>query len=123
MEIVMSALPKTWILDLDGTIVKHNGYKLDGEDSLLDGAREFLNQIQQEDMVIFVTSRKREYQEITEKFLQMNKIRYDYIIYDAPYGERILVNDRKPSGLEMAYAVSVKRNEIFSININKNFNI
>lgn len=117
MEIVMSALPKTWILDLDGTIVKHNGYKLDGEDSLLDGAREFLNQIQQEDMVIFVTSRKREYQEITEKFLQMNKIRYDYIIYDAPYGERILVNDRKPSGLEMAYAVSVKRNEILKMDI------
>ena len=48
----MSALPKTWILDLDGTIVKHNGYKIDGKDSLLSGAKEFLNQIQEEDMVI-----------------------------------------------------------------------
>lgn len=26
-EIVISQLGHTWILDLDGTIVKHNGYK------------------------------------------------------------------------------------------------
>ena len=39
-EIVMSTLPKTWIFDLDGTIVKHNGYLLDGEDTLLPGVRE-----------------------------------------------------------------------------------
>lgn len=39
--IVLSPLPKTWILDLDGTLVKHNGYKLDGHDTLLPGAREF----------------------------------------------------------------------------------
>ena len=32
----LSKLPHTWILDLDGTIVKHNGYKLDGKDSLLE---------------------------------------------------------------------------------------
>ena len=38
-EIVMSTLPKTWILDLDGTVVKHNGYKIDGEDTLLSGAK------------------------------------------------------------------------------------
>ena len=31
----LSPLPKTWILDLDGTLVKHNGYKTDGRDSLL----------------------------------------------------------------------------------------
>ena len=35
MEIEMSILPKTWILDLDGTIVKHNGYIEDGFDTLL----------------------------------------------------------------------------------------
>ena len=35
----LSKLPHTWILDLDGTIVKHNGYKLDGKDSLLEGAK------------------------------------------------------------------------------------
>ena len=31
-EIVLSSLGHTWILDLDGTLVKHNGYKIDGAD-------------------------------------------------------------------------------------------
>ena len=38
----LSPLGHTWILDLDGTIVKHNGYKIDGYDTFLDGAKEFL---------------------------------------------------------------------------------
>ena len=29
-KLILSTLPKTWIFDLDGTIVRHNGYKLDG---------------------------------------------------------------------------------------------
>lgn len=105
----MSALPKTWILDLDGTIVKHNGHKIDGKDTLLEGAKDFLNQIQDEDMVIFITSRKKEYKEITEQFLSENDIRYNYIVYEAPYGERILVNDKKTSGIQMAYAINTDR--------------
>ena len=109
MELVVSALPKTWILDLDGTIVKHNGYKIDGEDSLLGGAKEFLDSIGSEDMVVFITSRPEEYAGQTETFLKENKIRYDHIIYGAPYGERILVNDNKPSGLCMCYGFRKKR--------------
>jgi len=27
MVLKLSSLPKTWIIDLDGTILKHNGYK------------------------------------------------------------------------------------------------
>ncbi len=120
MKIEMSALPKTWILDLDGTIVKHNGYKLDGEDSLLEGAKEFLSRIKDEDCVIFVTSRKTEYKELTENFLKENNIRYDHIIYEAPYGERVLVNDDKPSGLKMAYAISGKRDEVPNLELTIN---
>lgn len=119
MELVMSSLPKTWILDLDGTLVKHNGYKMDGEDSLLTGASELLSQIMPEDMVIIVTSRKKKYQEMTECFLQKNGIHYDHIIYEAPYGERILLNDDKPSGLKMAYAVCTERNEVERIQIQR----
>lgn len=120
MEIEMSTLQKTWILDLDGTLVKHNGYKLDGKDSLLDGARELLAQIANEDMVILLTSRKREYQKITERFLQENGIRFDHIIFEAPYGERILINDKKPSGLEMAYAIGTNRDEALRLQIHVN---
>lgn len=120
MEIEMTTLPKTWILDLDGTLVKHNGYKLDGADSLLDGARELLTRIKKEDMIIIVTSRKNEYREITERFLRMNNIRYDHIIFEAPYGERILVNDKKPSGIDMAFAINSGRDDLTEINIKEN---
>lgn len=119
MELVMSTLPKTWILDLDGTLVKHNGYKMDGEDSLLKGAREFLSQIMPEDMVIIVTSREKRYQEMTEQFLQKQGIRYDHIIYEAPYGERILLNDDKPSGLQMAYVICAERDRVEQISIDR----
>ncbi len=110
-EIAVSPLSKTWILDLDGTIVKHNGYKLDGHDTFLPGAEQFLKRIDPEDMVVFVTSRTKECMEMTERFLREHGIRYDHIICGAPYGERILINDRKPSGLPMSIAVNPKRNE------------
>ena len=123
MELEMSSLPKTWILDLDGTLVKHNGYKIDGKDSLLPGAKELLSQIRDEDYVIIVTSRKLEYKELTESFLQENNIRYDHIIFEAPYGERILINDNKPSGLKMAYAIDLERDSIESIQIKENVDL
>lgn len=114
-KIVVSALPKTWILDLDGTVVKHNGYKLDGHDTLLPGAKEFLTGIPKEDMIIFITSRTGDVRTITVNFLRENNIRYDHIIFGVPYGERILVNDRKPSGLAMAVAVNPKRDAFMDI--------
>lgn len=110
--ITLSPLGKTWILDLDGTLVKHNGYKLDGYDTLLPGTEDFLKNITPEDMVIIVTSRKEDVREQTESFLQKAGIRYDYLIFNAPYGERIVVNDRKPSGLETAVAVNTQRDAI-----------
>lgn len=106
---ILSPLGKTWIFDLDGTVVKHNGYKLDGKDSLLSGAGDFLKGIPDTDMVIFVTSRKETEREDTVSFLKENNIRYDSIVFNAPYGERILVNDAKPSGLNMSLAVNTVR--------------
>lgn len=94
---------------MDGTIVKHNGYLIDGKDTLLEGALEFLGGISKDDMIVFVTSRKYEYKRVTEDFLDEFGIRYNAIIYEAPFGERILVNDRKPSGLDMAISINVER--------------
>jgi len=116
-KLTLSPLEHTWFLDLDGTIVKHNGYKIDGHDTFLEGALEFLNSIPEEDMVVFITSRREEYREITEKFLRDNGIRYDYIIFNAPYGERILVNDRKPSGLATAMVVHMERDRFEGIEV------
>ena len=118
MDIKVSNLGKTWIFDLDGTIVKHNGYKIDGVDTLLEGVKNFFeNTISDDDMIIFVTSRKIEYKEITEKFLIDNNIRFDHIIYEAPYGERIIVNDSKPSGLVTSIAIPTIRDKFMDTNI------
>lgn len=104
-EIVLSTLPHTWIFDIDGTLVKHNGYLTEEGDTLLEGAAEFLASIPEKDMIIFLTARPSSVRDITEKFLAEKNIRYDHIIFDAPVGERIVINDNKPSGLVMAYAV------------------
>lgn len=108
----LSCLGHTWLIDLDGTIVKHNGYKIDGEDSLLDWAKEFLDSIPQGDKIIFLTSRDESFKQQTEEFLNFKQIKYDLIIYGLPYGERILLNDRKESGLETAIAVNKDRNSV-----------
>lgn len=108
-EYNVSSLSKTWIFDLDGTLLKHNGYKIDGIDSWLPGAREFLQDIPESDMIIFLTSRTEEYRKITIDFLHNSKVRYNEIIFNAPYGERILVNDKKTSGLRTAIAVNTSR--------------
>ena len=110
-RMILSTLPKTWIFDLDGTILKHNGYKADGKDSLLNGAKEYLDGIPREDKIIILTSRKEKYREQTLKFLKKHFIRFDEILFDIPMGERIVINDRKPSGLDMAIAVNLDRNQ------------
>ena len=107
--LVLSTLPKTWIFDLDGTLVKHNGYKIDGHDTLLPGAKEYVESIPVEDKILILTSRTDEYKEITLEFLRESRIRYDQIMFNMPMGERIVVNDRKPSGIDMAVAVNLDR--------------
>ena len=119
-KFILSSLNHTWILDLDGTVVKHNGYKIDGEDTLLPGGREFFDNLDVNDMVIFVTSREEQYRKLTEKFLKENNIRYNYIIFGAPYGERIIINDNKPSGLVMSKSVSLSRDEGFDFCVEVN---
>ena len=105
----LSSLSKTWILDVDGTLVKHNGYLIDGYDTLLEGVKEFFEKISPDDKVVLMTARKEEYLPSLKEFLAQNNIRYDYLLTDMPMGERILVNDNKPSGLNCAYAVNKKR--------------
>lgn len=113
-ELVLSPLGHTWLIDLDGTLVKHNGYKTDGEDTFLEGAKDFLLSIPPEDLLIILTSRAETEKKATETFLKENGIRYSQIIYGLPYGERILLNDRKESGLKTAVAVNLNR-DVFDI--------
>ncbi len=111
----LSALRHTWILDIDGTILKHNGYKLDGYDTLLDGVKEFFDSIPKDDKIILLTARENKHIDNLKRFLQAHNLRYDYLLSDIPVGERILVNDKKPSGLNTAYAINKDRDAKFNI--------
>ena len=107
-ELVLSCLPKTWLIDIDGVILKHNGYKESG-DLLLPGVKEFWQQISQEDFIILLSARTEEMCEATLSFLNSQGLRHNVAIFGLPTGERICINDRKPSGLVTSYAVNLGR--------------
>lgn len=113
-KLILSTLSKTWIFDLDGTLLKHNGYKTDGVDSVLPGAKEYLDAIPICDKIVIFTSRTEQYRQMTLDFLDKKHIRYDEILFDMPMGERIVVNDKKPSGLNMAVALNLER-DVFEL--------
>ena len=117
----LSSLPKTWIFDLDGTILVHNGYK-NGGDRILPGVKEFFDKIPETDYILILTARTEEVLESSIKFLKDNGIRYNEILADIPFGERILFNDMKDSGLKTAYAINLKRDEglDFSVEVDEN---
>ena len=110
MELKLSKLRKTWIFDLDGTLLVHNGY-LETGDELLPGVAEFFQTLPEDDFILILTARPSEYAEQTIEFLNGAGIRYDEIIFDVPVGERLLFNDDKPWGVTTSYAVRLKRNE------------
>ena len=109
--LILSTLPKTWIFDLDGTLLKHNGFKIDGKDTLLRGAKEYIDSLPLEDKVIILTSRLDDCREETLGFLRSQGIRFDEILFGMPMGERIVINDQKPSGLDMAVAFNLERDK------------
>ena len=97
-------------MDIDGTIVKHNGHKLIDKEQLLPEVKNFLERnIRKEDTIILTTSR-----EDNESFYIKNLIKdickcSVKLVSQLPHGERILINDQKESGLNTAYAINVKR--------------
>ena len=110
-ELKVSPMQKTWILDLDGTTLVHDGPYILGRDKFLPGAEEFLNSIPESDMIIFLTARGEWEKAHTLQFLQENHVRYDHIIFGAGQGERILINDNKPDGLVTAVAINTTRDK------------
>ncbi len=111
MKLTLSPLPKTWIFDVDGTIVKHNGHLSREGDQLLPGVKDFFESIPITDTIVLMTARKKEHQDSLKQFLTGNNIRFDYLLTNMPQGERVLVNDRKPSGLTTAFAVNKERDQ------------
>ena len=109
-DLVLSPLGKTWILDLDGVLFPHNGY-LEGNECPLPGVMAFFRTLPERDFVIVVTARPEPYRARTLRAFDKFDLRVDLLVMGAPVGERVLVNDIKPSGLPTAYAINVHRNE------------
>lgn len=122
-EVNLSPMPKTWILDLDGTIVVHDGPYILGHDKFLPGAKEFLDSISEDDMIIFLTARGEWEKEHTLRFLKENHVRYDHIIFGAGQGERVLINDNKPDGLVTAVAVNTTRDKFCRTKFQTDYNL
>lgn len=109
-EIKLSPLTHTWLIDLDGTIIKHNGY-MEGKDIVLPGVINFWKNISDKDTIILLTARSGSSIDQAKIFLKDNVLRYDHIIHNLPTGERILVNDIKPGGLKTAISINIPRDE------------
>lgn len=104
----MSPLPHTWLIDIDGTIVEHNGHKGRG-DVLLPGVKTLWNEFAASDVVILLSARTTQELQPTLAFLTAHGLRYDHVLFGLPTGERILINDEKPGGLKTALAINVTR--------------
>ena len=117
IELSISNLRHTWFVDLDGTIFIHNKYKQLKKDILCnDNVLQFFKNIPEKDYIIFTTSRSSDFSKLCEKSIKkllLLKQKYT-IIYDLPHGERLLINDKKPSGLNTAIAISTER-DIFPL--------
>lgn len=114
VKLKLSDLPKTWLIDIDGTIFSHNSHLTHSRgrlDKPLDNVTDFINSIGKEDKVILLTARETRYRAYTIRQLKKNKIRFDMLIMDLPIGERIIINDKKLSGLKTAHAINLTRNK------------
>jgi len=106
--LTLSPLGHTWLIDLDGCVLEHNGH-LRGKDVLLPGVREFWSRIPKQDTIVLLISRAKDQADTTRKALQGLGLRYDRILFGLPFGERIVINDQKPSGLKTAHAINLAR--------------
>ena len=108
MQIRVSSLPHAWLIDLDGTVLLHNGHK-NGGDALLPGVAEFWQAVPRADTIILMSTRTESEKAATLEFILSHGLRFDQAVFGLPVGERLLLNDAKPGGLQTAIAVVVER--------------
>ena len=114
---------KTILCDIDGTLVKHTDPTLtanpDYELELLPGTLEKLIEWDRKGYrIILVTGRRESSRTATEKQLSRLGIFYDQLVMGLGGGKRIIINDRKPNGVDACDSVSIDRNSgISSIDI------
>lgn len=114
MKTVPREKQNTLFIDIDGTLVLHQGYYDDmiaNDMVILDGVLEFLRRMREDNTLIFLTTARLEKdRERTEEQLAAVGIVYDKLIMECGAGKRLLINDDKPDMEHTASAVTVKRN-------------
>lgn len=103
-------LGHTWIVDVDGTIFEVNQPPYEN-DTLLPGVKDMWAKIPKDDIIIIMTARPWYIKRQTLDVIERHGLRYDMAIFGIHHGERIVVNDNKPGGLQTAIAWNVKRNK------------
>ena len=109
-------MKKTLFIDIDGTLIKHQGNMSKmflNEMEILPGVLDKLNEWDAMGYkIILTTGRKECVRKITEEQLLKNGIFYDQLIMGLPRGERILINDIKPGNdMTVASAIEINRDE------------
>jgi len=109
-------MKKTIFLDIDGCIFKHKGNlstQILEPEELLPGVLEKINKWDADGhKIILVTGRKESLRSFTEKQLLKHGIYYDDLIMGVNRGERIIINDKKPTNdMTVARAIQIPRNE------------
>jgi hypothetical protein len=113
---------KTFFCDIDGTLLKHHGHSclhkaMMSPPEILPNVIETLdNWKYNEHCIILTTGRPESMRRITEEQLEKVGIFYDMLIMGLPHGERIVVNDNKPTLSETAIGITVERNKGFTEN-------
>ena len=107
--------PKTIILDIDGTIIPHDG-SLTQQMRVCKQLPGSLNKLNEWDRkgynIILMTGRRESMRETTEKQLTELGFFWDQLIMGVGGGERILINDMKSnSEVPTASCINLKRNE------------
>ncbi len=112
----MEDRPKTFIFDIDGTLLSHSGDICNLHTKfpmVLPGVLNKLRELDRKSCKIILISGRREgTRKQTEEQLASAGIIYDQLILGAGNGIRVLVNDFKPDSTEpTAIAVNVERNK------------
>jgi hypothetical protein len=108
-------MKKTLFIDIDGVLIVHKGNltsQILSHPELIPGTIEKLNKWEADGhKIILTTGRKESIRDLTEKQLLSLGIFYDQLVMGLPRGERIVINDKKPTGDEKtARGIELQRN-------------
>jgi ribonucleotide monophosphatase NagD (HAD superfamily) len=108
--------PKTYLIDIDGTLFLHLGegatIQWSAYPIVLPGVHEFLDQIEAEGAhIVLVTARPECCRAKLVEHLAKENIYYHQLLMGVTSGQRVLINDAKPGRADRsAVSVVVERN-------------